>query len=103
MVVYKKIDLHFECILTRYPVISYSDGVEQRFEDIDYARIHKNEFVVFLERFANEKCVNIYYCMPDIRFPEALRIIATDIKYVDLIEIGYLWLYTSRLHGSSWC
>lgn len=38
----------------RYTGISYSDGAEQIFEDVDYAGMDKNKFVAFLERFANE-------------------------------------------------
>ena len=53
-----KIDLHFAGFFTRYPEISYTDGAEQRFEDVDFARMDRNEFVEFLQRSANEMCVN---------------------------------------------
>ena len=89
MIVQMKIDLHFAGIFTRYLVITYSDGAEQRFEDVDFARMDKNDFVLFVEIFSTERCVNVYYCMPDIKFPNGLRIIANDSNYMDFIEIGY--------------
>ena len=49
----------------------------------------KNEFVGFIQRFANEVCINVYFCMPDVVFPDGLRLIATDIDYMDFIEVGY--------------
>nr|KAJ0205312.1 hypothetical protein LSAT_V11C500238060 [Lactuca sativa] len=84
-----KIDLHFAGIFMRYPTICYSDCAEQRFDDVDFAGMDKNEFVVFIQRFANEVCFNVYFCMPDVEFPDGLRVIATDIDYMDFIEVGY--------------
>lgn len=68
MVVYMKIDLHFVGIFTGYSVISYSYGAEQRFEDVDFAGMDKNDFMMFIQRFANEKPMNVYYSMPNIDF-----------------------------------
>ena len=89
MVVYMKIDLHFAGIFSRYPAICYSDGAEQRFDDVDFVGMDKNEFVGFIQRFANEVCINVYFCMPDVVFPDGLRLIATNIDYMDFIEVGY--------------
>ena len=90
MVVYMKIDLHFVGVFTRYPTIIYSDRVKQRFDDVDFSRMDKNEFVVFLQRFANELYVNVYFYMSDIEFPDGLRIIANDVDYQEFIEYGML-------------
>ncbi|KAL7609237.1 hypothetical protein Lser_V15G12361 [Lactuca serriola] len=49
----------------------------------------KNEFVEFLERFVVEGCVNVYFFMPNIDFPDGLRIMSTDMDYMELIEVGY--------------
>ncbi|XP_052622742.1 uncharacterized protein LOC128128018 [Lactuca sativa] len=89
MAVYMKIDLHFAGIFSRYPAICYSDGAEQMFDDVDFAVMDKNEFVGFIQRFANEVCINVYFCMPDVVFPDGLRLIATNIDYMDFIEVGY--------------
>lgn len=77
MVVYMKIEHHFIGIFIRYPTISYVDGAEQRFEDVDFTG--RNESELFLERFTNEMCVNVYFYMPDIEFPDGLRILANEI------------------------
>ena len=45
MVVYMKINLYFAGIFTRYPAIMYSDGTEQRFEDIDFFGMENNDGV----------------------------------------------------------
>ncbi|XP_023737311.2 uncharacterized protein LOC111885278 [Lactuca sativa] len=84
-----KIDLHFAGIFSRYPAIYCSDGAEQMFDDVDFAGMDKNEFVGFIQIFANEVCINVYFCMPDVVFPDGLRLIATDIDYMDFIEVGY--------------
>ena len=89
MAVYMKIDLHFAGIFSRYHAICYSDGAEQMFDDVDFAGMDKNEFVGFIQRFANEVCINVYFCMPDVVFPDGLRLIATNIDYMDFIEVGY--------------
>lgn len=65
-----KIDLHFQRVFTRYLVISYSDGVNNMFEDVDFVGIDKNEFGVFFKRFMHDKCKKVYYCMPDIQLPK---------------------------------
>ena len=87
MVVYMKIEHHFIGIFIRYPTISYVDGAEQRFEDVDFTG--RNESELFLERFTNEMCVNVYFYMPDIEFPDGLRILATKMDYQEFIEVGY--------------
>ena len=89
MVVYMKIDLHFAGIFTRYPIISYSDGVEKRFDDVDFVGMDKNVFLDFLQRFTNERYVNVYFCMPDVEFPDGLRITVTNIDYMEFIKVGY--------------
>lgn len=89
MAFYMKTDLHFAGIFTRYPLINYLDGDEQRFDEVNFVGMDKNEFVMFAQIFANENFVNVYYCMPDIAFPHGLRIIANDSSYMDFIEVGY--------------
>ena len=49
MVVFMKIDLHFAVIFIRYPSITYLDGAEKMFNDVDFVGMDKNEFVGFLE------------------------------------------------------
>ena len=57
MAVYTKIDLHFAGLFTRYPMISYSDGVEQRFEDVDFAGMDKKQiFSVHSEIRKRDMC-----------------------------------------------
>ena len=90
MFVYMKIDLHLEGTFMRYPVISYSDGMDQRIEDVDFDGMDMNEFVVFLERFANERCVNVYFWKPGIEFPNGLRILASEIDYHEFIKVRYV-------------
>lgn len=89
MVVYMKIDLHFGGTFTRYPIITYSYSAEQRFGDVDFVRMDNNQFLMFVQRFADDKCMNVYYCMPNIEFPHGLRIIVDDSNYMDFIEVGY--------------
>ena len=85
-----KVDLHFAgFFFSRYPTISYSDGAEQRFEDVDFAGMDLKEFLLFIQRFANEECVNVYFCMPDLQFPDGLRIIAIEKDYQEFIQVGY--------------
>ena len=79
------IDLHFAGLFTSYPEISYSDGLEQRFEDVDFVGMDKNEFMLFIQRFANDTCINVYFFMPNIEFCDGLRIIATKKDYQELI------------------
>ena len=44
-----KIDLHFTGMFMRYPVINYSDGAGQRFEDVDFARMDNTKCIVPLK------------------------------------------------------
>ena len=39
------------------------------------------ELMMFLERFEKDMCVNVYFCMPDIEFPDELRILAIEMDY----------------------
>ncbi|CAH1451704.1 unnamed protein product [Lactuca virosa] len=49
---------------------------------------HK-EFVGFLERFTQEKCEKLYYCMSDLEIPKGLALISNEVEYQQFIEIGY--------------
>nr|KAJ0199232.1 hypothetical protein LSAT_V11C600304200 [Lactuca sativa] len=49
---------------------------------------HK-EFVGFLERFTQEKCKKLYYCMSDLEIPEGLALISNEGEYQKFIEIAY--------------
>jgi len=61
----------------------------QVLDDIDFAGMDKQECVAFLERFTQQRCVNLYYCMPDLEIPEGLRLITSDLSYADFIFLAY--------------
>lgn len=80
MATFVKINDHFQGVFINKP-FCYSDGVHHVFENIDFACMNVKEFFVFLERFTQETCEKVYYCMPDIEFPQSLRLISNEIKY----------------------
>ncbi|CAI9268157.1 unnamed protein product [Lactuca saligna] len=69
--------------------IRYTDGITQRFSNIDFAGIDNDGCVAFIERFTGEKCETLYYCQPDIDFPKGLTLISNDPNYFDFIAIAY--------------
>jgi len=68
---------------------SYSGGQTQVLDDIDFAGMDKGECMAFLERFTHQRCVNLYYCLPDLELPEGLKLIDSDFTYADFIFLAY--------------
>lgn len=82
------VELHFRGIFSRYP-IRYTEGIEQEFGDVDFAAMDRVECYAFVERYTQEKCEKLYYCLPEVSFPAGLRLIESDVDYADFIQVGY--------------
>ncbi|KAI3502228.1 hypothetical protein L1887_30260 [Cichorium endivia] len=78
-----KVDVHYHGVFTTQPLI-YTEGMHHLFEDIDFAGMDLDECVKFLERFTEEKCRNLYFCLPESELGEGLKKITDEIDYVDL-------------------
>ena len=49
----------------------------------------RRECYEFVERFTGEKCVKLYYAVPESPLCKGLRLIDHDLHYLDFIELGY--------------
>ena len=84
MAMYIIVDVHFQWIFSRYP-IWYTGGTNHRLVNIYFTGMDRDECYVFIVRFTCEKCVKIYCCLLDIKFPKGLRLIRNKADYHDFI------------------
>nr|KAJ0200255.1 hypothetical protein LSAT_V11C600325230 [Lactuca sativa] len=88
MVEFISIKLHFQGVFINKP-FCYSNCIHHVFDDIDFAGMTHKDFIVFLERFTQEKCQKVYYYQPDLEIPAGLTLISNDLEYQEFIDFAY--------------
>ncbi|CAI9263446.1 unnamed protein product [Lactuca saligna] len=79
------VDVHYNGVFTPTPLM-YLNGVKAF---VPYTVVNKKnfpDFIPFLEKHTNGRCINVYYCPHEVRLSEGLHAIQNDCNFDEFLE-----------------
>nr|KAJ0198269.1 hypothetical protein LSAT_V11C700363620 [Lactuca sativa] len=79
------VDVHYNGVFTPTPLM-YFNGVKAFVPYTVVNKMNFPDFIPFLEKLTNGRCIDVYYCPHEVRLSEGLHAIQNDCDFNEFLE-----------------